>query len=147
VRFELRPLTRDDANAFVEQLHRHRPRRLPGHLFAIGVTQDGTLRGVAMVCRPVARGFEGRLVADLRRLCTDGTPNACSFLLAASWRAARALGYRKLVTYTLASESGVSLRAAGWIPEASVRGRSWSCESRPRQDVEPIEDKVRWRAA
>lgn len=147
MRFELRPISRDEANAFVERLHRHRPRRLPGHLFALAATSDGTLRGVAMVCRPVARAFEGRLIADLRRLCTDGSPNACSYLLAASWRAARALGYTKLITYTLVSESGVSLRAAGWIPEAHVKGRSWSCESRPREDHYALEDKIRWRAA
>lgn len=145
-RLELKPVSRDGANAFVESLHRHRG-RVVGHLFALAAECGGRRVGVVIVGRPLARGLSDGLTAEVTRLCTDGTPNACSFLYAAAWRAARALGYTKLVTYTLASESGSSLRAAGWTQEAQVKGRSWSCPSRPRKDINEIEDKIRWRAA
>jgi hypothetical protein len=68
-------------------------------------------------------------------------------LYAAAWRAAKAMGYRKLVTYTLASEPGSSLRGAGFRCVAEVRGRPWSCKSRPRDDNHPTKDKLRWEAA
>jgi hypothetical protein len=74
---------------------------------------------------------------------TTGVPNACSLLLAAAWRAAKALGYR-LVTYTLASEPGASLRAPGFRATGSVAARSWSCPSRPRIDKHPLVQRVRW---
>ena len=77
------------------------------------------------------------------RVCTLGHPNACSMLLGACRRVARSLGYRRLVSYTLKSEPGTSLRAAGWSETAAVRGRSWNCPSRPRQSGTTIE-KRRW---
>jgi hypothetical protein len=81
------------------------------------------------------------------RCCTDGAANACSLLYGACWRAARALGYRRLVTYTLTTEPGTSLRAAGWRVVGAVRGRSWHCASRPRVDRHPTLDKLCWEPA
>jgi hypothetical protein len=78
------------------------------------------------------------------RLCTLGHKNAPSMLYAACWRAARAIGYRRLITYILDSEPGTSLRAAGWRCLGEVRGRSWSCDSRPRIDKHPTQGKLRW---
>jgi hypothetical protein len=78
---------------------------------------------------------------EVTRLCTDGTANACSFLYGAARRAAFALGYRRLGTYLLASENGASVRAAGWRMVGEVKGRSWSCPSRPREDKHPTVDK------
>lgn len=146
MKFRMRPLTRDQANAFVAALHRHRG-PVVSHLFALGCYMGDRCAGVAIVGRPLARALCDGFTAEVTRLCTDGTPNACSYLYAAAWRAARALGYTKLITYTLASESGTSLRAAGWKVEAAVKGRSWSCASRPRAAQHEIEDKLRWRAA
>jgi hypothetical protein len=83
---------------------------------------------------------------EVLRVATDGTANACSMLYGAAWRAARALGWRKLITYTLVSEPGTSLRAAGWRVVGVVRGRSWDCASRPRVDRHPTLDKQRWEA-
>lgn len=83
----------------------------------------------------------------MTRLATDGTRNACSMLYGACWRAARALGWRRLVTYTLPSEGGASLRAAGWRLLGEAGGGSWSCESRPRVDRHPTQTKLRWEAA
>jgi hypothetical protein len=83
---------------------------------------------------------------EVNRTATDGAPNACSFLLGACWRAARALGWRRLVTYTLASEPGTSLVAAGWRRVGEVSGRSWHRDSRPRVDLHPTQDKIKWEA-
>lgn len=99
---------------------------------------------MASVGRPVARGWDERVVAEVTRLATDGTRNACSFLYGAARRAALALGFRSVITYTLASESGVSLRAAGFRFVRVVKGRSWDTPSRRRVDKHPTEDKHLW---
>ncbi|SRR5581483_6560748 len=145
-RLSIVPITIADAKEFVRLHHRHH--RAPvGGLFAVAVARSGSVVGVAIVGRPVARGNQDGFTAEVTRLATDGSRNACSMLYAASWRAARALGYRRMVTYTLASESGVSLRAAGWFLIAEVSGRSWDCPSRPRTDRHPTQDKLRWEAS
>lgn len=139
---ELTPITLRETNAFVEQHHRHHgPAR--GCICCVAVS-TGVVRGVAIVSRPVARMLDDGYTAEVVRCCTDGMRNACSMLYAAAWRAVRALGYRKLVTYTLATEPGASLRAAGMRVVGEVRGRSWSCPSRPRVDTAPLQDKLRW---
>lgn len=141
------PCELDEANAFVRQHHRHHP-PVQGHRFSLAVADDsGAVRGVAIVGRPVARGNQDGWTLEVTRLATDGCPNACSALYAAAWRAARALGYRRLGTYILASEPGTSLKAAGWRMVGEVRGRTWSCESRPRVDKHPLQNKIRWEAA
>jgi hypothetical protein len=78
---------------------------------------------------------------------TIGAPNACSFLPGVAWRAARALGYRRLVTDTLAAKPGSSLRAAGWRLTGQVAPRSWSWPSRPRTDTHPLVARCRWEIA
>jgi hypothetical protein len=140
------PLPLDEANAFVRQHHRHHPPVI-GHKFSLGASVDGTVVGVAIVGRPVARGADDGMTLEVTRVATDGTRNACSFLYGAAWRACRALGYRKLITYTLAEEGGGSLRAAGWRVVGEVTGRSWSCVSRPRVDKHPTQAKLRWEPA
>ena len=146
-RLELVPTTVGDACAFVEQHHRHHPAP-QGGLWAVAVARNGVVVGVAIVAQPVARGLADEWTAEVRRVAVlDGQPDACSMLYGACWRAARALGYRRLVTYTLAEESGASLRAAGWHVVASVKGRSWSRRARPRVDRHPTQDKLRWEPA
>ncbi|WP_324613129.1 XF1762 family protein [Streptomyces sp. SBT349] len=113
VGLEIVPITFRQACAFITRHHRHH-RPPQGMKFAVGVTADGTLAGVAVVGRPVARHQDDGRTAEVTRTCTDGTPNANSALYGATWRAARALGYRRLITYTEDSESGTSLRAAGF---------------------------------
>ncbi|MCE5247925.1 hypothetical protein LLG88_13510 [bacterium] len=133
----------DEACAFVRQHHRHHqpPVRVK---FSIACAAGETVVGVAMVGRPVARMLDDGWTLEVTRVATDGTPHACSCLYAAAWRAARAMGYRKVVTYILDTEPGTSLRAAGWKLVGQVRGRSWSCESRPRVDKHPLQGKLRW---
>ena len=98
--------------------------------------------GVAIVGRPVARELDDGLTVEVTRLCTLGAYNACSLLYGAARRAADAKGYRRGLTYILASEGGDSVRAAGYRQLWTVKGRSWSCQSRPREDKHPTVDKV-----
>lgn len=129
------PVTYADACAFVLAWHRHhQPPR--GHKFSIGAaTDDHVLRGVAIVGRPVARHYDDGVTLEVTRSCTDGTPNVNSSLYAAAWRATKALGYTRLITYTQAGETGASLRGAGWRVVAERPARpGWTCPSRPRED-------------
>lgn len=135
-------MTLAEANAFVSRHHRHHG-PVVGHLFSVGLAVGGEVVGVAIVGRPVARVRQDGYTAEVTRLCVlPGHSNACSKLYASCWRAARALGYRRLGTYILDDESGASIRAAGWRVVHSVRGRSWSCPSRPRVDLHPLQGKI-----
>lgn len=130
-----------EANAFVERLHRHH-RPVVGHLFSLGCSEGERIVGVAIVGRPVSRIRDDGVTAEVARLCTDGTKDACSFLYGACARAAFALGFRRIGTYILASEPGTSLYGAGWRLIGEVTGRSWSCPSRPRIDKHPLQGKL-----
>jgi hypothetical protein len=130
-----------EANAFVAQHHRHH-KPVVGHLFSIGAVAGKKIVGVAIVGRPVARMRDDGMTAEVTRLCTDGSKNACSFLYGAAARAAFALGFTRIGTYILASENGASLRASGWRMIGEVQGRSWSCVSRPRVDKHPLQAKL-----
>lgn len=127
------PIRYRDAARFVDLHHRHH-RRPPGHVFSIGVAAGDQLVGVAIVGRPVARAFDDGSTLEVNRTCTTGHPNANSMLYGAAARAAFALGYTRLVTYTQAGESGASLRAAGWRVIAERPARSgWWTPARPRE--------------
>jgi hypothetical protein len=80
--------------------------------------------------------------AEVTRLCTDGTRNACSFLYGACARAAFALGFKRIGTYILASEPGTSLAAANWRLVGETSGGSWSRGNRPRVDKHPTQSKL-----
>ncbi|WP_368732475.1 XF1762 family protein [Microbacterium sp. ZXX196] len=143
-RLVIRTISLRDANAFIDAVHRHH-KPVVGHKFSLSVIDaEGKVRGVATVGRPVARHRDDGITLEVTRVATDGCPNACSALYGAAWRAAKALGYARLGTYTLESEPGTSLRAAGWRPVHVVRGRSWSAPSRRRNDRLPLEDKILW---
>jgi hypothetical protein len=140
------PVTLTEAKTFVTKHHRHHPAP-QGGLFAIAASYDDTVCAVAIIGRPVARMLQDGFTAEVTRLCAiPGNPNACSMLYAAAWRACRAMGYTRLVTYTLTTESGISLKAAGWDIVGEVKGRSWNAPGRPRIDNHPTIDKVRWQA-
>ena len=133
MRLTLRPVTLAEANALVRSMHRHH-RPVPGARFSIGAWSDSDLVGVAIVGRPVARKTNQREVAEVTRLCTDGSKNACSLLYAAAARACEAMGFEKIQTFILGTETGVSLKAAGWIEEDTTPGGSWDRPSRHRDD-------------
>jgi len=145
----IRPIGLRAANAFVAEHHRHHgPTR--GHKFSICVADAwGQIRGVAIAGRPVARELDDGAHLEVVRVCTDGTPNACSMLYGAVRRAAKAMGYPpdQVITYTLGSESGASLRAAGWRLAGCTEGGSWDRPRRSRVDSHPTEKKLRWLAS
>lgn len=130
----LTPINLDEANAFIVLHHRHH-KPVPGSKFALAASAADKVVGVAIVGRPVARMSDDGWTLEVNRCCTDGTRNACSFLYGAAWKAAKALGYRRLVTYTLPDEGGASLRGAGWKLLGLRGGGNWNVPSRPRIDT------------
>ena len=143
---EIVPVDFADANSFVAQYHRHH-KPMPGAKFSVGVSDGEKIVGVAMVGRPVSRMLDDGWTLEVNRVATDGTKNACSILYAAAWRAARAMGYKKLITYILDTEPGTSLSAAGWKCLGKAGGGEWNCKSRPRVDKHPTQGKIKWEAA
>lgn len=137
------PLELRQANEFVASLHRHHD-PAKRDKFRIGCEVDGRLVGVVQLGRPVARMLCDGKTIEVLRLCTDGTQNVCSYLYAKAARIAREMGYEKIITYILDSETGVSLKAAGWHKEADIKGHSWNTPSRPRETTAPDCDKQRW---
>lgn len=141
------PITHREANAFIREHHSH---HLPpqGMKFAIGVaTEGGHICGVVTVGRPVARHLDDGWTAEVTRCCTDGTKNAASKLYGAACRAARAMGYCRVITYTLQEEKGTSLVAAGWRALYETKAGSWDRPGRPRVDTHPVGQKRLWEAA
>ena len=129
------PLTLAQANEFVEKHHRHH-RRVQGHKFSIGCESCGELVGVVIAGRPVSRYLDDGFTLEVTRLCTLGGRNVCSFLYAAAARTAKAMGYRKIITYTLDTENGASIRAAG--------GKHWTGTRRPKIPQAPEQMKYRY---
>ncbi|HEV2594138.1 MAG TPA: XF1762 family protein [Sphingomicrobium sp.] len=138
---ELRPINQADAFGFIREHHRHHNVPVGGLWWQAVHDDNGAICGVAVTGRPVARPLDDGLTAEVTRLCTNGAANACSMLYAAARRVAVDKGFRRGLTYILASEDGASLRAAGWRLLWEVKGRSWNCPSRPRVDKHPTEDK------
>lgn len=152
-RLELRPITLQEARRFVATHHRHNGPPLSWN-WGVGLARGEELVGVAMAGRPVSRHLDDGRTVEVLRTCTLGDRNANSRLYAAVCRAAAAMGYRRAVTYTLESESGASLRAAGFEPVYTTRDQVWARGTRPRQAVSlwgepttPEGRKVRWERA
>lgn len=138
-----KPMTQRQASEFVALHHRnHKPAR--GDVFRIAAEVNGEIVGVVQVGRPVARGLQDGTTVEVLRLCTVGVPNTCSFLLARAAQAARALGYKRIYTYILDTETGASLKASGWKLDGVTAGGSWDTPSRPRSDSAPLCPKQRW---
>ena len=137
------PCSISEAKVFIRENHRHHNPPVSG-LFAVACSNGKKIVGVAIVGRPVARMLQDGFTAEVTRLCTDSTTHVASKLYAACWRAARALGWKKLITYILKDEAGISLKAAGWKCLGECGGGSWSCKSRPRIDKHPLQKKIKW---
>ena len=150
---EIRPCDYKTAAQFVGENHRHN-RPPTGQKFSIACFDGDRLCGVCMVGRPVARLLDDGQTLEVLRNCTDGTRNACTMLYGAALRAAKALGYKRCITYTLQSEPGTSLKASNWRRVGDAGGGTWSSPSRPREVVQvtllgeevkySTEPKVRW---
>lgn len=134
------------ARAYVAEHHRHH-KAPQGGLWAVGCEHEGKLIGCAIVGMPVARMLADGKTVEITRMCTDGTRNACSFLYRVCVRIANAMGYRRVITYTLDTEGGASLRGAGFQLMRVTKNESWSRPSRERIDKHPIQHKLRWEAA
>lgn len=141
----LQPINFDEACAFIAEHHSH---HMPpqGWKFGMAVNNGKKVVGVIVIGRPVARRADDGYTLEVTRCCTDGTKNAASMLYGAAWRAVRAMGYRKLITFTLNSEAGTSLIAAGWKVVGQTSGKSWSVPSRPRIDKHPLQGRLKWEA-
>lgn len=150
---EIRPITLKDANKYVAQYHRH---NIPtnGHKFSIACYDGERLCGVAIAGQPIARKLDDGKTIEIRRVCTDGTKNACSILYGACSRCAKEMGYKRVITYTLNSEPGTSLKASGFVNMGKAGGRSWDMPGRQRyitqitlfgEEVKySTEQKTRW---
>jgi len=138
------PITRDAAFAFIREHHRHLRRDKPGWLFGVCLRDEaGAVVAVAYLSRPASRHLQDGFTAEVSRCCTLGQPNACSMLYGALRRAASALEYKRVITYTRADEPGSSVRAAGFVCDRESEGGEWSRAERPRKTDDPT-PKVRW---
>lgn len=137
------PLELSRANEFVATLHRHHD---PVHRdkFRIGASQNGRLVGVVQVGRPVSRMLDDGKTVEVVRLCTDGTKDVCSFLYSRAARIAKEMGYERIITYILVTESGTSLKACGWLEDGETSGGCWSRPSRKRSTTAPTIPKKRY---
>lgn len=141
---EIRPITFHEAAAYVNAYHRHH-RATVGCKFCLGVFDGDQIHGVAICGRPVGRFLDDGLTCEINRCCTDGTRNACSMLYGACVRVARAMGYHKVITYTLESENGASLKASNFISEGPAGGTNWTGKrNRGAAQHSPHEMKTRW---
>ena len=143
--FRVKPLSLAQANTLVDDLHRHHE-PLSYHIVSIGAERRATavLVGAAILHRPCSTVQDDRVTIEVARLVTDGTENACSFLLGACARLAWSLGYLRIQTYTMAEESGASLRGAGWRMERLTPGNTWNTPARFRIDKHVIGPRIRW---
>lgn len=139
---EIRPITFRAASEYITKHHRHHPATV-GCKFCIGLFNEEKMVGCAVVGRPVSRRLDDGLTCEINRLCTDGTKNACSILYGASCRVAKAMGYKKIITYILESENGASLRASNFTCEGVAGGTHWTGARNKGQAI-PKEMKTRW---
>ena len=138
------PLHIRQANEFVARHHRHNNPTVGGK-FALGAAQEGKLVGVAIAGRPVCRRLDDGKTLEVLRVATDGTANACSFLYSRCAKIARLMGYARIITYTLESEGGASLRAVGARATGPLESHEWGNPNRPRKS-QPVyhEPNYRW---
>lgn len=137
------PISFEEAVIFVELHHRHHDPPV-GHKFSVAIADTSGVRGVVIVGRPVSRMADDGWTLEVLRCCTDGVENGCSMLYRTAWKAALAMGYRKLITYTLPEEGGFSLRASGFRLLGKAGGGSWDRAERPRIDTHPTQGKLKW---
>ena len=108
------PCTLAEANSLVAQLHRHH-KPVTGHRFSLSIHEGERLCGIVICGRPVARNTCQKSILEITRCATDGTFNAISQLYGAVCRAAKAMGFESVQTFTLPEEGGASLKAESFV--------------------------------
>lgn len=139
---QIRPITFADASAYINANHRHHNATI-GCKFAISVYDGDKMVGVAVAGRPVSRYLDDGFTLEINRVCTDGTKNACSCLYGACIRIAKAMGYKKIITYILQSEDGASVKAANFRFDGDAGGTHWTGKRNRNQQI-PAELKKRY---
>ena len=146
----LQPISLREARQYIAENHRH-SRAPQGWLFGVAAVDGGRIAGVGVAGRPVARMLQDGFTVEITRVCTDGSRNVCSLLYGALCRAAKALGYRCVITYTLATEPGSSVLASGFTRSGMVAADVWDRPARPRRTIDlfgepitPVGAKQRW---
>lgn len=127
---EIRPITFKTTSEYIEKYHRHNGKTV-GCKFVIGCFDGDKMVGVAVCGRPISRHYDDGRTLEINRVCTDGTLNACSKLYGASCRIAKDMGYKKVITYTLVTEDGASLKASNFKCEGKAGGIEWTGERNP----------------
>lgn len=139
----IKPIHLKAANEYIASHHRHNIPTVGGK-FAVSCYDGDRLCGVSICGRPVSRRLDDGVTLEIYRNCTDGTHNACCKLYGACVRVGAAMGYQKIITYTLASEPGTSLRASGFTCEGLAGGQAWTGSRRRDYYIAPPERKLRW---
>lgn len=143
----IKPITLKAANEFVALHHRHN-KPVVGAKFSISAYKDNVLVGVAICGRPISRYLDKGLTLEVYRVCTDGTKNATSFLYARCSKIGRLMGYEKIITYTLQSESGSSLKAIGGVIETDVtHKRQWNDSGKAKRNYQKVSEQLKFRWA
>ena len=140
---EIKPITFKQSSEFINKYHRHHNATV-GCKFCVGLYDESKLIGCAVCGRPVSRFYDDGLTCEINRVCVlDGHKNACSMLYGACCRIAKNMGYKKIITYTLESENGTSLKASNFICEGQAGGTHWTGKRNKGQKI-PDEMKNRW---
>lgn len=147
MKLEAEPIELKQAQAFINQLHRHHAAAVRDK-FRIAAKRDGQIVGVAQVGRPISRNLCDGYTLEVIRLCTDGSKDVCSFLYSRCARIAKEMGYRKIITYILATETGTSLKASGWtLEDDNCGGATWENCTRTKErpvQLSMIEQKQKY---
>lgn len=142
-KLSIRPIHLAPAKQYIKEHHRH---NIPptGGKFAVACYDGERLCGVAICGRPTARRSDNGVTLEIYRNCTDGTKNACSKLYGACLRIAKDMGYKRVITYTLDSENGASLKASNFVCEGTAGGVEWTGDRKREYFIAPKELKKRW---
>ena len=143
---EIRPITLKESNKFVDMFHRHN-KHCRGCKFCLALYNDNELVGVAICGRPVARNLDDGLTLEILRVCVKDTApkGANSKLYARCRKIAQSMGYKKIITYTLKSESQSSLKAISAHIDGEVKPGEWNRKKRKRNTQFIYkQEKIRW---
>lgn len=144
----VRPTTLKETNKLVDAIHRHH-KPCVGHRFSLKLEDDcGVVHAVVICGRPVARMVDHETVLEISRCASDGTSNAISMLYGAVCRAAKAMGFEKVQTYTLPEEGGASMKASGFSFAGVCGGGNWNrgqeSTHKNRRVDQPMGEKWKW---